>query len=145
MKLNDDTRLEQIAKYAWLMLQEERRAGRRDELGLLFIVPASKKRRFESQYANRSAELAVEIVERSKCMREKKPIDRKVVEEPEAYLDVLQRLRYGVLSWTDVVDRRERGAERTDAASPEGQTVIRLLSGLRDQIVDHGDTGAHAS
>ena len=78
-------------------------------------------------------------------MREKKPIDRKVVEEPKAYLDVLQRLRYGVLSWTDGVDRLERVAERTDASSPEGQTVIRLLSGLRDQILDHGDTGVHAS
>jgi hypothetical protein len=141
MKLNDDTRLEQIAKYAMLMLEEERRAKTRKELALLFIVPANRKKHFESRYTGRPAELAVEIVERSKNLIIKKPIDKKVVSEPQAYLDVLRRIRYGVLSWSDLAARLERVARRSDDKSPEGQTVARLLDGLREQLLEHGDTG----
>lgn len=142
MKLADDTRLEQIAKYAFLIREEELRTGRRDELGLLFVVPARRKAHFDKQYVQNAQTLAERVVNRAQSLTNKKAVDREIAESPEDFRDILRRVRCGVLSWTELAERLSGVIDRTDRTSPEGQTLVRLLDGFRQQIVGHGGTGS---
>lgn len=140
VKLGARSSLEQVAKYAFLFREEERRAGVEKQLGLMFLVPQSRKASFERSYGEQaSGDLAKAILERAGRPGKKKPVYRKIAAEPEVYADILSRVRIRVLAWADLVAGIDRVVARaTDA--PGDQTIVRLLVGTRRAIEENGGT-----
>ena len=141
IKLGSSTWPEQIAKYVAVMVSEEIEFHRRDQLGLLFIVPESavnghwRKCRLDGAMIDASF---LEILNPEKLP---KRIRELFSDERDIVANVLNRLRLSVVSWSAFREQVVEIQDRLSVADQGEQTLHRLLDGFRAQLDAHRKTG----
>lgn len=139
LKLGSSTWPEQILKYLALMVCEERKTGKRGNLGLLFIVPEKVRENHLSKIGINRPSLDAEFIARLSNLP--KRIKRLFEENPIELDSVRRRVRLGSVSWTWLRDQLKHIESELDPRIRGEQTLLRLLAGLRAQIQDHKGTG----
>jgi hypothetical protein len=148
LKLASTSSPEQIAKYAALLTWEEKKRGPRGNLGLLFIVPERAMASHWSKVGLDGPSIDNEYFAELKRAKLRGRILELFEKESEHVIDVLERLRLAVVSWTWLRDEIIKIENELDCSNRGDQTLKRLLVGLRTQIEAHKNTGitqAHAS
>ena len=141
IKLNSSTWPEQIAKYVALMVWEEVEIRRREQLGLLFIVPEVAVNEHWQKCGLESPEIDASFLETLNSDRLPKRIRKLFNDNKDHAEDVLDRLHLSVISWSRF---REQICEIQDRLCVENegeQTLHRLLEGFLAQLDAHRDTG----
>jgi hypothetical protein len=64
---------------------------------------------------------------------------------PDQVRSVLQRLRLGVISWTQIAAEISEMEKELDPKQAGDQTLQRLLAGFRDQLERHHKTGLNGT
>jgi hypothetical protein len=126
------------------MLWEERQTGQRANLGLLFIVPQPA---LESHWTTLGLETAkIDSGFIGRLDADKLP--RRIIElfeaNPADVRRIAARLRMNVVSWSLLVQELKSIEEKLCSPSAGDQTLLRLLTGFRNQIEVHGGTGFEA-
>ena len=138
LKLDSSTRLDQIAKYLGIMHCEEAHSEkRRDNLGLLFIVPEKSQKSIFSKIGMKGALIDADLITRLKQVK----LSARLRTSPDELEAIAKRVRLASVSWTWLRDRLTQIELQLDARARGDQTLLRLLSGLRTQIEKHGKTG----
>ncbi len=141
IKLASKSSPEQILKYAALLTWEELATGRRDNLGLLYIIPQDALQTHWSNCGLAGAEVASDFLDRSW----KRPLPANIRKFVDKHRDdvagVLGRLKLGVMSWADFRARLAGFSEQVGGANAGDQTLRRLISGFISQIDMHRSTG----
>lgn len=140
IKLRAKSDPDQLLKYAALIAWEERLYGRRDQIGLLFIVPRKDIPKHWQHCGLTTNSISAAFADRPrdelpKLARELIDIDRSALES------VLDRLQLQVISWQDLRDRLlvvQAGLDRTHAGDA---TLFRLIEGFLNQLGVHCWTG----
>jgi hypothetical protein len=140
LKLGSTSWPEQIAKYLALMVLEENVSGCKEHLGLLFIVPESAVQNHWRTVGLESSMVGGWYLKKFDESKLPKRIRNLFDEYPEKIRSVLERLKLSVVSWTAFRDEIKR-IESEECPGPCGQTLARLLAGLRAQIEAHQGTG----
>jgi hypothetical protein len=141
LKLGSKSWPEQVAKYLALMMWEEQGTGARDDLGLLFVVPATALAEHWSDVGLTSSVIDPGFVDRLDRGRLPSRIRSLFEESPEALKDLASRLRLAVVSWGQLRSELVTYVENLDMSKPGDQSLHKLLGGLCDQIDRHGKTG----
>jgi hypothetical protein len=141
LKLESTSWPEQIAKYIALMIWEEAFSHRRENLGLLFIVPESAISEHWSNVGLNGPNIDESFVTRLDPERLPKKIYTLFETHPDQVRSVLQRIRLGVISWTNFAAQIIEIEQGLDPNRPGDQTLQRLLAGFRDQLERHQKTG----
>ena len=141
LKLGSATWPEQIAKYLALMHLEERCSGKRDNLGLLFIVPESVREGHLSKIGVEGSGIDAEFLTRLNRSKLPKRIRDLLEKNPDSIDSVRSRVRLASVSWIWLRDQLEQIESTLDSSKPGEQTLLRLLCGLRTQIECHEKTG----
>jgi hypothetical protein len=141
LKLESTSWPEQIAKYIALMVWEETFSHQREHLGLLFIVPESAMSEHWSNVGLTGPNIDESFVSRLNPERLPKKIQALFDAQPDQVRSVLQRIRLGVISWTNFAAQISAIERELDPNQPGDQTLQRLLAGFRDQLERHQKTG----
>lgn len=141
LKLTSTSWPEQLAKYLALMLWEERESGPRSNLGLLFIVPENALPAHWSRVGLKDAELDPQFIERLSPDKLPRRIADLFKDSPGEVSSICERLRMNVVSWSWLAEELRAIEQSLDSSSVGDQTLIRLLTGFRNQIESHDSTG----
>jgi hypothetical protein len=142
LKLGSTSWPEQIAKYVALMMWEEAFSQPRENLGLLFIVPEEA---MSGHWANVGLDgplIDAEFADRFDRSRLPKKIQTLFEANPTQVKSVLGRLRLAAISWSKFSAAIGTIETDLDPQHVGDQTLLRLLSGLRNQLEHHDKTGA---
>jgi hypothetical protein len=123
------------------MHYEERVSGKRDNLGLLFIVPENVRERHLSKIGVEGPGIDAELLTRLNRSKLPKRIRDLFENDRDSIDSVRRRVRLASVSWTWLRDRLEQIESTLDSSKPGEQTLLRLLRGLRTQIESHEKTG----
>mgnify|MGYP003630308365 CR=1 FL=1 len=140
VKLGADSHLDQIAKYAFLLRNEEKRAKIKKDLGLLYVVPESRKGRFIERLLLHPQEMARQITSSAATATKPRLIDRAIAEDIDGYLDTIQRTKIVIISWSELHDRTIEVERSIEAVGAGNMTLKNLLAGLCDAIRSHEGT-----
>jgi len=140
LKLGLPTWPEQIGKYLALMHFEEVHAGRRDNLGLLFIVPEKVRESHLLRLGVNGPTIDTEFIARLRPNKLPNRIRNVFEKWPEELDSVRRRVRLVSVSWTSLRDQLKQIESEIDPRSRGEQTLLRLLAGLRTQIEKHENT-----
>lgn len=144
LKLGAKTSADQIAKYAAVLLWEELHSGRKENLGLLFIVPERSKASIWAQCGLTTSKVDTQFL--SRLTKVLPAAVRKAIDaNPDAYLSVLDRMRLAAVSWHELAHACEKISENLDLLRPGDQTLQRLLAGFTAQVQVHRGTGLQPS
>lgn len=141
LKLTSTSWPEQLAKYLALMLWEERESGPRSDLGLLFIIPEAAIAAHWSTLGLKSAELDPQFIERLDPNKLPRRIAELFRDNPGEMRSISKRLRMNVVSWSSLAEELQTIEQGLDPSSIGEQTLVRLLSGFRQQIQSHCGAG----
>jgi hypothetical protein len=141
LKLGSPSWPEQIAKYIALMIWEEEFSHPRANLGLLFIVPNAAILAHWSNVGLVGPNIDPEFASRLDSSKLPKKIQRLFQANSDQVQSVLGRLRLSVVSWTQFRSDIYTIENELDEQSAGDQTLKRLLSGFRNQIDHHANTG----
>jgi hypothetical protein len=141
LKLDSKSWPEQVAKYLALMLWEEQKTGARDQLGLLFVVPATAVAHHWGNVGLESSVIDPGFIDRLDRARLPARIKSLFEESPEALKKLAGRLRLAVVSWGQLRSELSTYGKSLDISKPGDQSLHKLLGGLCDQIDQHGKTG----
>lgn len=144
VKLGAETKLDQIAKYAFLLSNEERRAGSIKDAGLLYVTPDSRVSKVEKVFGDRET-LADRIIAVAGERDKKRILDREILERESEYRDLIDRLKLRVISWADLRDKAVEMKVSLPAGSPGNDTARKLLAGLVLAIEQHRGTEVSGS
>lgn len=140
MKLGARSSLDQLAKYAFLHRNEELRRGQPANLGLLFIVPESRRDKFEQAYTQDTVGVGAEVLQFASSTSRNKRVYDDIANHAGAYKDVFARLRISVVSWRTVIEQLDALALSHGGSSSGDETVRRLMTGLTEQLRAHDGT-----
>jgi hypothetical protein len=140
LKLKADTSATQVLNYAALAVLEEKRSGKREHLGLLFLIPQQTKHRLWKQCGLTGPTLDRSFVN-SPLLKANQFIRAIMSDDKEHFLDVLDRMKLAVITWSELYDWVSSEVEALDESNSDGQTLLRLLRGFQRQLQIHGDTG----
>ena len=141
LKLSSPSSINQILKYAYLVLVEEQYSRPRQNSGLLFIIPPNKLTKIE------------EIIERWGKIKDdslifdthirslNRPIREKIVSASERFREITNDLRLSWITWPDLYDLGAARMVALDKDDPGQQTLHRLLDGFLAQLQTHRNTG----
>lgn len=141
IKLKSSTWPEQIAKYVALMVWEEAEFHRRDQLGLLFIVPEAAVNKHWKKCGLTSSEIDASFLETLNPDKLPKRIRKLFGDKSDLVEDVLNRLQLSVISWSAFREKISKIQDRLCVENPGEQTLYRLLDGFLAQLDVHRDTG----
>ncbi len=141
LKLKSSSWPEQVLKYSALLAWEELHKGSRENLGLLFIVPA-----YSIDNHWKKCGLNGPTIDRSFLdtkWKKKLPdeISNLIENNFEQVASVLDRLKINVISWSDLRNSLLEIHSTLDLSHRGDQTLSRLLSGFLAQLDAHRDTG----
>jgi len=145
LKLLSPSSPEQLVKYALMLAAEERVRGRRDNLGLLYVVPEGREARVRGSLDLEAGPLGADYLQRVLSGKIPGKFRGELEKRADATAETLARMRIGVTSWTWFRDQIAAVESGLDESEPSRQCYRRLLRGLRDQIERHGRTGLTAS
>jgi hypothetical protein len=142
LKLNAATSLGQMLKYASLLALEERLTGRREHLGLLYIVPQPRLLRLNRLIETWGAGQSWSQIKEEPHAQELNSHVRQIIEaDEEHYGDVVRRLRIAAISWSELHEKATGEIARLDPKERSQQTLYRLLEGFLEQLHIHRDVG----
>lgn len=141
LKLLSPSWPEQIAKYAAILTWEEQNHGRRDNLGLLFIVPEKAMAGHWRKCGLTSAAIDGSWLDRTWTKPLPKAVSKLFTTHEAEVRSVLDRLTISVISWTELHATLAAIQVDLDQAVAGQQTLYRLLTGFIAQLVAHRDTG----
>ncbi len=144
IKLGAKTNPYQIIKYAMLLCYEEQYSGRKRNLGLIFIRPESCSKLLTKESGFEWPELVdpekfFDSIPISK--RSNKRVNDFVELNGGHFLSVLERMKFGCVSWRDFNSSLSKILGELDYSKQGDQTLQRLLEGFQRQILDHRNTG----
>lgn len=137
LKLNAQSSLNQIIKYAALMAWEERVSGPKEHLGLLYVLlPSSRDRHWancglDGPHIDSTALDRVELDDLSVRVRQ---LCR---DQRDEILSVLERMRLTSMSWIDVMSSCEAFLVHLNMEHPGDQCLKKLVDGFIAQVMDH--------
>jgi len=140
LKLDASSSLDQVAKYAFLQKEEEHRRGSAASLGLLYIVPESKRSVFKNKYVDGKESVIQSILDVENPVSRNSAINMKISDDVEGFRSVLNRMNISVISWRDIATALEELIEHHGTNSSGDRTAARLLEGLLSQIGMHVGT-----
>lgn len=132
MKLKSNTSIEQYLKYCTLIALEEIIHGRRDNLGLIYLVPQSALARTATKLLLSNPNKLEELWRDPVQATNKSRLRRLLENHGPAVRDVGRRLKIKVTSWHDLIRVIERF--RQTAADEGNETLENLMNGLIAQI-----------
>lgn len=142
LKLGSVTTSEQVLKYVTLMHCEEVITGTRPNVGLLFIVPdTSRKLIWEQCSIPGAGEIDESYLDGVVTRKLTKHMQKRIEENGEAYGGLLNRLKLGVISWSDFDESMSAIVSDLTPHRAGDQTLIKLLEGFQTQLRDHYGTG----
>ena len=142
LKLGSETTSEQLLKYVTLMHCEEVITGTRPNIGLLFIVPdTSRDSIWEQCGISGSGEIDESCLDGEITRNLANHMQKRIEENAEAYRALLNRLKLGVISWSDFDESMSEIVSDLDPHRAGDQTLIKLLEGFQAQLRDHDGTG----
>ena len=134
MKTGSATSRGQTLKYLCLLAMEERASGRKGNLGLLYLVGKAAVAKTQVEAGVSAAGRIVEGLDGLGWARLNKGLRIFVDEHRAEVEDVRQRTQVAVLSWSGFDERLEQAANLLAGPDAGGQTLRRLIEGLRAQI-----------
>ena len=142
LRLGSETTSEQVLKYVTLMNCEEVIRGTRPNVGLLFIVPdTSRDSTWEQCGISGSGEIDESYLDGVITRNLAKHMQERIKENGEAYRGLLNRLKLGVISWSDFDEYMSEIVSDLAPHRAGDQTLIKLLEGFQAQLRDHDGTG----
>jgi hypothetical protein len=144
MKLTATSSATQIAKYAALLMWEERYSGKKTHLGLLYIVPATAMKNHWRKCGLQGPVIDADFVDRTNGIELPSEIRALIDNNPEHWRSTLSRMKLAVISWHQLRDRLDRVRGELNPSTPGDQTLVRLISGFLDQLGVHQGTGLGA-
>ena len=141
LKLSSASWPEQILKYAALLAWEEIATGRKENLGLLFVIPEGAMAKHWAKCGLTDNNVGPDFLDRAWTKPIPSTLSRFLVERREDVLGVLSRLRMQVITWAQVRDRLVSYRSGLEGSSPGDQCLQRLIDGFLAQLAAHRGTG----
>lgn len=142
LKLGSKTSSEQVLKYVTLIHREELITGKRPNVGLLFIVPDSSHDSIWEQCGiSTPGEIDESYLDGEITQNLAEHMQKRIEEHGEAYRGLLNRLKLGVISWSDFDESMSEIVSDLAPHRAGDQTLIKLLEGFQAQLRDHDGTG----
>lgn len=140
LKLGAPTSLEQFLKYVALAVVEERLGGRRQHVGLLYVVPRARLGKICAHIATWHS-LTWSALQVKPGLKLNEHVKRIIEEDSVHFDDILRRVRLNAISWTDLYNGIIIEKLNLDSRDPAQQTLYRLLDGFAEQLLVHVGTG----
>lgn len=141
LKLGAKTSREQMLKYLMITLLEEKRSGKRSDIGLLYITPHDAAEVMHQAGATEGGQLPEDFIGQFQPTKLNATARRIIESDREGMEDVASRIRLSHISWAALVSRSEDVLARLDMKSVGHQTLARLLQGFVNGVRDHKGTG----
>ena len=140
LKLGSTSWPEQIAKYAALFLSEEKVLGKRENIGIVFVLPESSLAGHWKKCGLDGPRISSTFIGQLKSDDLPKRIRGLLEEESDSLRDVFDRMRLAAITWAQLKQNISEIESVLDMTSPGDQTLLKLLSGFRAQIEEHSGT-----
>lgn len=131
----------QIIKYAALFVLEEKYSGRKEQLGLLYIIPQNALSKHWSKCGLTTNQINADFLDQIERERLPKYIQVLLELEENSFRDVLDRIELQAISWSDLYRKIQEKIHGLDISNPGEQTLYKLLSGFLKSLEAHKDTG----
>jgi hypothetical protein len=141
LKLDARSSAQQILKYAYLFLEEERICAPREFCGLLYIVPEHAIATHWKHCGLASAQIDADFLQKHPPKTISKRILQSVEENSDAYAELFKKMRLAVISWTDLANAMNALISGLDTSAMGEETLYRLLHGFAHQLHLHQKTG----
>jgi len=140
LKLGAKSSLDQVLKYAAILTWEELYSGRKNNLGLLYILPAKAIPAHWMNCGLTGPNVTAEFMTPSLQQLLPGRI-RTLIDEHRLHCSsVLDRMRLAVISWSDLQHRLDAIRRSLSCDDLRDQTLDRLLQGFLDQLKAHVGT-----
>ncbi|MCP4308853.1 MAG: hypothetical protein GY788_29055 [bacterium] len=123
------------------MAWEEARFGRKDQLGLLYIVLEAAIDKHWRDCGLKGAAIDASFLNIINPKRIPKRVQELFRDDADHVADVLNRLELAVISWSCIRGQVVGLKDELDVAHPGEQTLYRLLDGFLAQLDAHRNTG----
>jgi len=140
IKLDADSHSDQIAKYVFLLMNEELRAAQKKHLGLLYIVPESRVAYFRKKIEFPNATAAESFIHGVQTKPKLRKLDKLILEQRSAFEYAFKRLRIEVISWTNFHQSILNLVHEIPPLGPGNKSLRTLLLGLADAVEGHSGT-----
>ncbi|OJH43582.1 hypothetical protein [Paracoccus sp. SM22M-07] len=139
MKLKARTSIEQYLKYCTLAALEEMVGGKKDHVGMIYLVPAGAVLRTRKDLRLDDPQPMDQIWDNPSAFTDKSPLLRLLANHPEEIRSVGERLVLQIITWDDFM--RTMLETRDDAAATGNETLENLMQGMIAQIQATPDCG----
>lgn len=140
LKLGARSTPAQILKYASMIAWEEQYSGRKENIGLLYIVPESAVEKHWQHCGLASSEISAEYLNKFAGTKVPKRVRDLIENDSDMLNDVLNRMRLEVTTWNDLVSRVAEIEASLNRQDQGDQALINLLRGFRNQVEAHKGT-----
>lgn len=139
MKLKARTSVEQYLKYCTLIALEELLYGKKEHLGLVYLVPDGSVARTRKDLRLDDPDALCRIWEKPQAHTDKSTLLALLDRHEQAIRDVGVRLRIGIITWGDFRDVTLRFHD--DARRSGNETLENLMHGILAQLDSTPDCG----
>lgn len=139
MKLKARTSIEQYLKYCTLAALEELVSGKKDHVGLIYLVPTGCVLRTRKDLRLDDPEAVDQIWNDPAAFTDKSPLLRLLTNHLDEIRDVGERLVLQIITWDDFL--RAMVQTRDNAAVTGNETLENLMQGMIAQIQATPDCG----
>ena len=140
-KLGASTSLRQVLKYAVLMAAEQALTGRREQLGLIYIVPEGRVARIAAQIGLAEGGFTPNARQSVAEATLNLPMRRLADMHAVVLADTLDRLHLRVISWSALAADLASARDELTDGGPGGEAIGNLIEGYLAQMRCHGGTG----
>lgn len=142
MKLKANTSIEQYLKYCTLIALEELLSGRRNENGLIYLVPTGSISRTRRTLLLDEPEGLARVWDDPTSFTKRRTLLRLLANHGSHIKDVAHRLKIEVTTWDNLLGLIVR--TRNGAIDAGDEALENLMSGMFDQICATADCGLTA-
>jgi len=136
LKFNAKTSLDQLAKYVYLLVMEEKREGPKKHLDLVYITPSDPVEKFVKQVGLQPSEVSEALFPQLLAAAGNSTVRSWLNTDAARFRDVLNRLTVHCISWQEFARSLENFSKPL-SKSPGDQTMSRLIGGLVTEIYRH--------
>jgi hypothetical protein len=141
IKLKSSSSPEQVLKYALMLAMEEEITGHRQNVGLLYVVPAGIEDALWRGCGLDGPRMRPDLIELVRSRKMPGALQRLIEPREAEVRGLMARMTLGCVSWTWLRDKIASVERALDDTDPAQQCYRRLLLGMRHQIEAHADTG----
>lgn len=140
LKLGARSTPAQILKYASMIAWEEQYSGRKENIGLLYIVPKTALEKHWQHCGLVSNEISASYLREFADTKVPKRVRDLIEKDSDMLNDVLNRMRLEVTTWSDLVSSVAEIEASLDKERQGDQALVNLLRGFRNQVEAHKGT-----